>query len=119
MPLPMNSTANRFGSGPAVPSAEFPHAGNDSIHGSAIVTPMPRRTVRLETLISFTFWTATFANPDALHYGSTEDQEIKSCLASSREHLLASCSLVQSRAGIRLGLIQIIPPAGETSRTRA
>src|SRR5258706_3003993 len=53
MPLPMKSTAKRLGNGPAAPPG-LPHAGNDSIHGSAIVTPMPRRTVRLERLILFT-----------------------------------------------------------------
>ena len=56
MPLPMNSTAKRFGKVPAavltmLPGtalcAGFAHA-IDSSHGSAIVTPRPRRTVRLE-----------------------------------------------------------------------
>src|SRR6266567_8889295 len=54
MPFPMNSTAKRFGSGLDA-SAGLPQAANDSIQGSAIVTPMPRSTVRREMLIRFTY----------------------------------------------------------------
>src|SRR5881394_4221045 len=50
MPLPMNSTANRFGTGSLALEAPA-QAGSDSIHGNATVAPIPRRTVRLETLI--------------------------------------------------------------------
>src|SRR5688572_24399565 len=52
MPLPMNSTAKRFGNVPAAVAVTAACAGLahaiDSIHGRAMVTPMPRRTVRLE-----------------------------------------------------------------------
>src|SRR5437867_2935576 len=58
----MNSTANRLGNDPG-PSPGFPHAGKDSIHGSAIVTPMPRRTVRLEMLICLPLFTGAGAPP--------------------------------------------------------
>src|SRR5579884_4504274 len=46
-PQPMNRAANRFGHG-AVPPADAlaPHAGIDSSHGRAIVTPAPRRNIR-------------------------------------------------------------------------
>src|SRR5436190_23287474 len=43
MPLPMKSTAKRLGN--AEPDGVAANADNDSIHGSAIVTPAPRRTV--------------------------------------------------------------------------
>jgi len=46
----MNSTAKRLGNG-AGAASEF----NDSSQGKAIVTPAPRRTVRLESFIAFTF----------------------------------------------------------------
>src|SRR5262245_4176360 len=46
MPLPMNSAANRFG-GSAFSAPRAP-SGNASSHGSATVTPTPRRTVRRE-----------------------------------------------------------------------
>src|SRR5512132_2016248 len=57
MPLPMNSTAKRLGNGPAARSAAtgLPQAGSDSSHGSAMLTPTPRNTVRLDMpLIAFT-----------------------------------------------------------------
>src|SRR5690349_7543468 len=41
MPFPMNTTAKRLGSGPVFVAA--PQTGIDSSHGSAIVTPAPRR----------------------------------------------------------------------------
>src|SRR5688572_11250370 len=49
MPLPMNITAKRFGNTVAA-AADCDGAAHasDSSHGSAIVTPTPRRTVRLE-----------------------------------------------------------------------
>jgi len=47
----MNSTAKRLGNGAGVAASEF----NDSSQGKAIVTPAPRRTVRLESFIAFTF----------------------------------------------------------------
>ena len=52
-PLPMNITANRFGNAEAAPSAGVaaPQTGIDSSHGSAIVTPTPRRNVRLDALM--------------------------------------------------------------------
>src|SRR6266851_93405 len=50
MPLPMNSTAKRLGNGAGVEAMAF----NDSSQGKAIVTPTPRRTVRLESFIAFT-----------------------------------------------------------------
>src|SRR5262245_36684852 len=46
-PLPMNSTANRFGKSRAG-SDHAATAGNDSSHGSAIAAPAARRTVRRE-----------------------------------------------------------------------
>src|SRR5205809_3730295 len=50
MPLPMNSTAKRLGNGAGVAARAF----NESSKGKAIVTPAPRRTVRLESFIAFT-----------------------------------------------------------------
>ena len=50
-PLPQKSAAKRFGiavgTSPAIVSA--PQTGSDSIHGSAMVTPTPRRKVRRES----------------------------------------------------------------------
>src|SRR5262245_29006631 len=50
MPQPMNRAANRFGSATGTPLATVsaPQTGTDSSHGSAIVTPTPRRKVRRE-----------------------------------------------------------------------
>src|SRR5262245_12246766 len=45
-PLPINSTANRFGNAGA-DCAGAPQAANDSSHGRHIVTPTPRSTVLL------------------------------------------------------------------------
>src|SRR5215510_11066387 len=53
-PLPINSTANRFGNA----GADFagpPQTGNDSSHGRHIVTPAPRRTVLLEIVRVISF----------------------------------------------------------------
>src|ERR1041384_3895284 len=47
MPLPMNSTANRFGSGSLALEAPAT-AGSDSIHGNATVAPQPQRTQRTQ-----------------------------------------------------------------------
>src|SRR5258708_8727229 len=53
-PLPQKSAANRLGNAPAgSPSfgvASAPQLGNDSSHGSDMVTPTPRRNFRRETL---------------------------------------------------------------------
>src|SRR5687767_221914 len=49
-PLPMKSTAKRFGKGELDVVAA--NADKDSSHGSAIVTPAPRRTVRRESFMS-------------------------------------------------------------------
>src|SRR5690349_20767827 len=54
MPLPMNTTAKRFGNAPApgiaaaAPAAAgaSPNTDMDSSHGRAMVTPTPRRKVR-------------------------------------------------------------------------
>src|SRR2546423_14178928 len=58
MPLPMKRTANRLGYGPfapaGLPGPELLHVGSDSSHGSAIVTPSPRRTVRREMPMALT-----------------------------------------------------------------
>src|SRR5436190_2188563 len=56
MPLPMNRTAKRRGNGAAMPlspagaagSVAAPHTGIDSSQGNAIVTPTPRRNLRLD-----------------------------------------------------------------------
>src|SRR5271163_418145 len=47
-PHPMKSAANRLGqaAGKSPAIAVAPHTGTDSSHGSAIVTPAPRRNVR-------------------------------------------------------------------------
>src|SRR5215208_690072 len=49
-PLPMNRTANRFGKGELDGVAA--NADSESSHGSAMVTPAPRRTVRRDNFIS-------------------------------------------------------------------
>ncbi len=78
MPLPMNSTANRFGNVPAAVAtmlpgtavcAGFAHA-IDSSHGSAIVTPRPRRTVRLEIVPLLMFTSARRALPRRVCFGT-------------------------------------------------
>ena len=51
-PLPMKSTANRFGNGE---EDVWANADIDSSHGSAMVTPAPRRTVRRDSFISIPF----------------------------------------------------------------
>src|SRR5213080_2948727 len=50
MPLPMNSTANRFGN-PLARVDSAAKTGSDSSHGSAIVAPAARSTVRLEIFV--------------------------------------------------------------------
>jgi len=47
----MNKAANRCGLGVGVPETTVskPQTGMDSIHGSVIVTPAPRRNVRRDT----------------------------------------------------------------------
>src|ERR1043166_2326333 len=51
IPLPMNNVAKRLGSGPGRVLFEgvAPHTGIDSSQGSAMVTPTPRRNLRLES----------------------------------------------------------------------
>ena len=51
-PLPENSTARRTGASlaPRTALASSPQTRNDSIHGSAMLTPTPRRKVRREKL---------------------------------------------------------------------
>ena len=51
-PLPMNITAKRFGNAFEGVAA---NADSDSSHGSAMVTPAPRRTVRRVNFISSAF----------------------------------------------------------------
>src|SRR5262245_59596123 len=54
MPVPMNSTAKRWGC-PAVVAAEaelLPKPDSDSSHGKAMVTPAPRRKVLRDNAIS-------------------------------------------------------------------
>src|SRR4030095_3570095 len=53
MPLPMKIAASRLGNGLATLGADVaaPQAGMDSNHGSAIVTPTPRRNARRETFV--------------------------------------------------------------------
>src|SRR5687767_12229263 len=51
MPLPMKSTAKRFGNGEDVAA----NADIDSSHGNAMVTPAPRSTVRRDSFISVSF----------------------------------------------------------------
>lgn len=50
MPHAMNNAANRFGNGPGAPAVVvgLPQTGTDSSQGNVIVTPTPRRKVRLE-----------------------------------------------------------------------
>src|SRR5690349_14969758 len=48
MPLPMNSTAKRLGKAGADPVSA--NAESEGSHGSAMVTPAPRRTARREIL---------------------------------------------------------------------
>src|SRR5690242_12684672 len=53
MPLPMNSTASRFGRRRAASLPRAAASGSDSSHGSASATPTPRSILRLEIMVAF------------------------------------------------------------------
>src|SRR3954467_8601350 len=64
MPQPMNSAANRLGHANGTPAATgvAPQTGTDSSHGSAMVTPTPRRNVRRDRRRR-SDWTSDWSDP--------------------------------------------------------
>src|SRR5262249_23243312 len=68
MPLPMKSAAKHFGGARTAPFAGSPpQTGSDSSHGNAMLTPMPRSSVRREN------WGWSVFMINSQHHGDVEN----------------------------------------------